>query len=152
MSIINSILKTFVGDKTKKDLSQITPLVAEIKSHQKNLETLSHDELRQKTIAFKELISEERKSFDLAIETFKENVQKTSDIDEKESLYQQIDTQDEEAQKAVEALLNKILPEAFAVVKETARRFVENTSIEVTASAYDRELSQQKEYIQLKRD
>ena len=152
MSFLNSILKTFVGDKTKKDLSQITPLVTEINSHQKNLETLSHDELRQKTIIFKEEIAEERKSFDLNILKLLEEVKLTSDIDLKESLYQQIDSQEEEAQNAVEEVLNKILPEAFAVVKETARRFVENTSIEVTASEYDRELSQQKEYIELKGD
>ena len=152
MSFLNSILKTFVGDKTKKDLSQITPLVAEINSHQKNLETLSHDELRQKTMIFKEEIAEERKSFDLTILKLLEEVKLTSDIDLKESLYQQIDSQEEEAQNAVEEVLNKILPEAFAVVKETARRFVENTSIEVTASEYDRELSQQKEYIDLKGD
>ena len=81
-----------------------------------------------------------------------EEVKLTSDIDLKESLYQQIDSQEEEAQNAVEEVLNKILPEAFAVVKETARRFVENTSIEVTGSEYDRELSQQKEYIELKGD
>ena len=152
MSFLNNILKTFVGDKTKKDLSQITPLVTEINSHQKNLETLSHDELRQKTIIFKEEIAEKRKSFDLNILKLLEEVKLTSDIDLKESLYQQIDSQEEEAQNAVEEVLNKILPEAFAVVKETARRFVENTSIEVTASEYDRELSQQKEYIKLKGD
>ena len=152
MSFLNSILKTFVGDKTKKDLSQITPLVTEINSHQKNLETLSHDELRQKTIIFKEEIAEKRKSFDLNILKLLEEVKLTSDIDLKESLYQQIDSQEEEAQNAVEEVLNKILPEAFAVVKETARRFVENKSIEVTASEYDRELSQQKEYIELKGD
>ena len=152
MSFLNSILKTFVGDKTKKDLSQITPLVTEINSHQKNLETLSHDELRQKTIIFKEEIAEKRKSFDLNILKLLEEVKLTSDIDLKESLYQQIDSQEEEAQNAVEEVLNKILPEAFAVVKETARRFVENKSIEVTASEYDRELSQQKEYIKLKGD
>ena len=152
MSFLNSILKTFVGDKTKKDLSQITPLVAEINNHQKNLESLSHDELRHKTIIFKEEIAEERKSFDLNILKLLEEVKLTSDIDLKESLYQQIDSQEEEAQNAVEEVLNKILPEAFAVVKETARRFVENTSIEVTASEYDRELSQQKKYIELKGD
>ena len=152
MSILNSILKTFVGDKTKKDLSQITPLISEINSHQKNLETLSHDELRQKTIIFKEEIAKERKDFDLTILKLLEEVKLTGDIDLKESLYQQIDSQEEEAQNAVEEVLNKILPEAFAVVKETARRFVENTSIEVTASEYDRELSQQKEYIDLKGD
>ena len=79
-------------------------------------------------------------------------MKETNDIDAKESLYQQIDSQDEEAQKTVEDLLNTILPEAFAVVKETARRFVENTTISVTASAYDRELSQNKDYVQLKED
>ena len=152
MNILNSILKTFVGDKTKKDLSQITPLISEINSHQKNLETLSHDELRQKTIIFKEEITKERKDFDLTILKLLEEVKLTGDIELKESLYQQIDSQEEEAQNAVEEVLNKILPEAFAVVKETARRFVENTSIEVTASEYDRELSQQKEYIDLKGD
>jgi len=152
MNILNSILKTFVGDKTKKDLSQITPLISEINSHQKNLETLSHDELRQKTIIFKEEIAKERKDFDLTILKLLEEVKLTADIELKESLYQQIDSQEEEAQNAVEEVLNKILPEAFAVVKETARRFVENTSIEVTASEYDRELSQQKEYIDLKGD
>ncbi|MDG1023274.1 MAG: preprotein translocase subunit SecA [Flavobacteriaceae bacterium] len=152
MNFLNSILKTFVGDKTKKDLSKITPLIAEINQYQNSFEKLSHDALREKTIAFKQQISVARASFDSTIEQLQKEVKETHDIDAKESIYQQIDTQDEEAQKAVEEVLNLILPEAFAVVKETARRFVENTTIEVTATAYDRELSQQKEYIQLKGD
>ena len=152
MSFLNSILKTFVGDKTKKDLSKITPLIAEINQHQNSFEKLSHDALRQKTAAFKQQIAEARNNFDATIEQLQKDVKETNDIDAKESLYQQIDTQEEEAQKAVEDILNLILPEAFAVVKETARRFVENTTIEVTATASDRELSQQKEYIQLKGD
>ena len=152
MSFLNSILKTFVGDKTKKDLSKITPLIAQINKHQKDFESLSHDALRQKTEDFKQQIASARSSFDTTIEQLKKEVKETNDIDAKESLYQQIDSQDEEAQKTVEDLLNTILPEAFAVVKETARRFVENTTIEVTASAYDRELSQNKDYVQLKED
>ncbi|MGI9540888.1 MAG: DEAD/DEAH box helicase, partial [Flavobacteriaceae bacterium] len=152
MSFLNSILKTFVGDKTKKDLSKITPLIAQINKHQEDFESLSHDALRQKTEDFKQQITSARSSFDTTIEQLKKEVKETNDIDAKESLYQQIDLQDEEAQKTVEDLLNTILPEAFAVVKETARRFVENTTIEVTASAYDRELSQNKDYVQLKED
>ena len=152
MSFLNSILKTFVGDKTKKDLSKITPLIAQINKHQKDFESFSHDALRQKTEDFKQQITSARSSFDTTIEQLKKEVKETNDIDSKESLYQQIDSQDEEAQKTVEELLNTILPEAFAVVKETARRFVENTTIEVTASAYDRELSQNKDYVQLKED
>ncbi|MDC3366695.1 preprotein translocase subunit SecA [Flavobacteriaceae bacterium] len=152
MSFLNSILKTFVGDKTKKDLSKITPLIAEINEHQTSFENLSNDALRQKTEAFKLQIASARSNYDTSIEQFKKDVKETNDIDAKESLYQQIDSQDEEAQKAVENILNTILPEAFAVVKETARRFVENTTLEVTATAYDRELSQKKDYIQLKGD
>ena len=152
MSFLNSILKTFVGDKTKKDLSKITPLIAEINEHQTSFENLSNDALRQKTEAFKLQIASARSNYDTSIEQLKKDVKETNDIDAKESLYQQIDSQDEEAQKAVENILNTILPEAFAVVKETARRFVENTTLEVTASAYDRELSQKKDYIQLKGD
>ena len=152
MSFLNSILKTFVGDKTKKDLSKITPLIAEINKHQTSFENLSNDALRQKTEAFKLQIASARSNYDTSIEQLKKDVKETNDIDAKESLYQQIDSQDEEAQKAVENILNTILPEAFAVVKETARRFVENTTLEVTATAYDRELSQKKDYIQLKGD
>ena len=152
MSFLNNILKTFVGDKTKKDLSKITPLIAQINKHQKDFESLPHDALRQKTEDFKQQITSARSSFDTTIEQLKKEVKETNDIDAKESLYQQIDSQDEEAQKTVEDLLNTILPEAFAVVKETARRFVENTTIAVTASAYDRELSQNKDYVQLKED
>jgi len=152
MSFLNSILKTFVGDKTKKDLSKITPLIAEINEHQTSFENLSNDALRQKTEAFKLQIASARSNYDTTIEQLKKDVKETNDIDAKESLYQQIDSQDEEAQKAVENILNTILPEAFAVVKETARRFVENTTLEVTATAYDRELSQKKDYIQLKGD
>jgi len=152
MSFLNSILKTFVGDKTKKDLSKITPLIAEINEHQTSFENLSNDALRQKTEAFKLQIASARSNYDTSIEQLKKDVKETNDIDAKESLYQQIDSQDEEAQKAVENILNTILPEAFAVVKETARRFVENTTLEVTATSYDRELSQKKDYIQLKGD
>ena len=152
MSFLNRILKTFVGDKTKKDLSKITPLIAEINKHQKIFENFSHDALRQKTIDFKQQIRAARSNIDISISQLKKEATDTNDIDVKESLYKQIDTQDGEAHKAVEQVLNTILPEAFAVVKETAKRFVENTIIEVNATAYDRELSQANSYIKLVSD
>ncbi|MFZ8960505.1 MAG: preprotein translocase subunit SecA [Flavobacteriaceae bacterium] len=150
MSILNSILKIFVGDKTKKDLSTIIPLVSEINSHQQHFETISNDALREKTAYFKQRLAEARKEYDTTIEKLRTEAKSTSDLDQKESIYQQLDQQEEAAHQAEEAILNQILPEAFAVVKETARRFVQNTSIEVTASAYDRELSQTKSYVALK--
>ena len=152
MSILNSILKTFVGDKTKKDLSKITPLIAEINTFQKSFESLSHDDLREKTNEFKSLITEGNQRFTENINRLQEAVKKTNDLDEKEALYKEIDQENEAAQANAETILNSILPEAFAVVKETARRFVENKTIEVTASTSDREFSQSKPYIQLNGD
>ena len=152
MSILNSIIKTFVGDKTKKDLKKITPLVSKINDYQKNLESFSNDQLREKTTQFKSLLSQENQSFSKNIESLEKQVVNTSDLDEKESIYKQIDREKEESQKNTENILNSILPEAFAVVKETARRFVINKEMEVTASSYDRELSQFKSYVQLTGD
>lgn len=76
MSILNSILKTFVGDKTKKDLSKITPLIAEINTFQKSFESLSHDELREKTQAFKSLIAKEIKVLRIISVAFKRKSKK----------------------------------------------------------------------------
>jgi preprotein translocase subunit SecA len=132
MSILNNILKTFVGDKTKKDLNKITPLVAEIKTFEKQLEVLTNDELRQKTAGFKGQIAQARAPFDDKISTLLQEVKNIQDLEKKENIYQQVDDQNEAAQQASEDILNQILPEAFAVVKETAKRFKENQTLEVT--------------------
>ena len=152
MSILNSIIKTFVGDKTKKDLSKITPLVSKINDHQKKFESLTHNQLRKKTDEFKSLLYQGNIIFKDKISKLYNEVERVSDLDEKEALYKQIDLENEGAQKNTEKILTSILPEAFAVVKETARRFVTNQQIEVTASEYDRELSKSKSYVQLKGD
>ena len=86
MSILNSILKTFVGDKTKKDLKEITPLVNKINEYQKSFETLSHDMLREKTISFKSKLKEANQSFYKTIKHLQEKVNKTNNLDEKESI------------------------------------------------------------------
>ena len=152
MGFLNTVLKLFLGDKTQKDLKKTLPIVGQIKQHKEAFEKLSHDDLRAKTQAFKSTIAAGRKPFDESIEALREKVVKTDDIDEKEDLYKQIDSLEEDAQKAIAKILDEILPEAFAVVKETARRFVENQHIEVAATAYDRELSNACSYIKLKGD
>ena len=152
MSILNNILKTFIGDKTKKDLKNITPLVAEIKSFENQLQALSNDELRAKTGYFKKQIAIARGPFDEKIETLLEEVKTTPDLDEKEKIYQQVDEENEAARIVSEEILNQILPEAFAVVKETAKRFKENENLEVSASAKDREIANLKPYVKLKGD
>ena len=152
MSILNNILRAFVGDKTKKDLNKITPLVTEIKDFEKKLEALSNDKLRAKTVYFKNQIVAARAQFDEKIFTLLEEVKLTQDLDEKENIYKQVDEKNQAARNASEDMLNQILPEAFAVVKETAKRFKENETLEVSASAYDREMANSKPYIRLKGD
>ena len=152
MSIINSILKTFVGDKAQKDIKAIQPLVDKVKSFENALNSLSHDELREKTTYFKDLINEGRKSFDEKIQKLKEEADTSEDIDRKEDIYTEIDQLLNESYEATENVLNDILPEAFAVVKETAKRFATNEKITVNATAYDRELSGTNDFVNLDGD
>ncbi|MBL7472623.1 preprotein translocase subunit SecA [Robertkochia sediminum] len=152
MSLLNSVIKIFVGDKAKKDVKAMMPLVDKIKSHEAALESLSHDELRQKTLEFKTKIKAARTDFDEKIAKLKTEAESSIDIDKNEALYNEIDQLEEQAYKATEQVLNDILPEAFAVVKETAKRFTNNTSITVTATPFDREISGNHDYVTLEDD
>lgn len=152
MSILNSVLKVFVGDKSEKDVKSMQPLVKKIKSFEQALETLSHDELRQKTLNFKAKIAESCKEVNDKIEKLKEEVEASTDIDRNEEIYSEIDKLNEEAYKISEDVLNDILPEAFAVVKETAKRFANNETLTVTASEFDRSLSGSADYVTLEGD
>ncbi|PKV52315.1 protein translocase subunit secA [Aquimarina sp. MAR_2010_214] len=149
MGILDSVLKVFVGDKSKKDIKEIQPKVELVKQAEKALEGLSHDELRAKTVDFKNRINEARTEINAKIEALTEEANNTEDIDRKEDIYVEIDKLKEEAYETTEKALNDILPEAFAVIKETAKRFANNESIKVTASAYDRELSGTRDHITL---
>ncbi len=152
MGILDSVLKVFVGDKSKKDIKEIQPKVALIKKAEAALEQLSNDELRAKTLEFKTKINDARAKFDEQTKKLNAEADATEDIDKKEDIYQEIDKIKDSIYAATEKTLNEILPEAFAVVKETAKRFTKNASVEVTASTYDRELSASKEYVTLNGD
>ena len=147
MSIVSSLIKIFVGDKAKKDMKEIAPLVAKINNHQAQYKSLTNDELRAKTIEFKERIHKAREVYQEKIQALKAQADTTENIDQKEDFYTEIDKLTDEAYKAGEKTLNEILPEAFAVMKETAQRFVDNSTIEVTATPYDRELASLKDYV-----
>jgi preprotein translocase subunit SecA len=149
MSFINNILKVFVGDKSQKDVKNIQPLISKIKAIENSLSNLSHDELRSKTVYFKEKIKAARAEKDAKIQSLKIEVESLQDIDAREDIYLQIDTLEKEAYDISEKTLNEILPEAFAVIKETAKRFKENTQITTTATPKDRELSATKSYINI---
>lgn len=152
MSFLNSILKTFVGDKSQKDVKELQPLVDQIKSFEAQLELLDHDALREKTRSFKAQIAEDGKAINEKIAQLQEAVNASDDIDKNEDLYGEIDKLKEELYKISEDTLNKILPEAFAVVKETAKRFVANETLTVSASEFDRKLSGTKAYVSLDGD
>ncbi|WP_421801429.1 preprotein translocase subunit SecA [Flagellimonas sp.] len=152
MSFINSVLKVFVGDKSEKDVKSLQPLVNEIKSFEQQLEGLSHDELREKTTAFKARIAEDCKEINDKIAELQEEVENSNDIDRNEEIYSEIDKLNEEAYTISEKTLEDILPEAFAVVKETAKRFAANETLTVTASEFDRVLSGDKDYVSLEGD
>ena len=152
MGILDKVLKVFVGDKSKQDVSAIKPIVEKIKSFEQALEALSHDELRAKTAEFKEKIAEARKPLLERQNELLAKAEQTEDIDEREDIYQEADKIEDEIYEVTEEVLNDILPEAFAVVKETAKRFVLNTQIPVTANAFDREVSGTKDYVTLNGD
>ena len=152
MSLLNSVIKIFVGDKAKKDIKEIQPLVEQIKAFENTLSQLSHDELRNKTQYFKDQIKKSIAPIDEKIIKLKEEADLTEDIDAKEDIYIEIDKLKDDAYEVTEKTLNDILPEAFAVVKETAKRFANNKTITVTASPFDREISGNKEYVTLEND
>lgn len=149
MSFINSVLKAFVGDKSKKDVKELQPLVKQIKSFEADMESLSLDEIRQKTIDFKQKIRDSYKDITNQIAELEKEVHASTDIDKNEDSYAEIDRLKQEAFTISEATLNEILPEAFAVVKETAKRFANNETLTVTASENDRMLSGSKDYVTL---
>src|SRR5690349_3038348 len=125
MSFINSIIKAFVGDKSEKDVKALQPYINKIKSFESQLASLSHDELRERTAYFKETIKQARSAADTKIAALKAEVETIDDIDKREDIYVEIDNLEKEAYTISEKTLMDILPEAFAVVKETARRFKE---------------------------
>ena len=149
MSILNSILKIFVGDKSKQDVKIISPIVKRVISFEKNISQLSNDELRAKTLYFKSTIEDSIKILNDQIKSLESEVESTDDFDKKEELYNNIDKLKDEIYLATEETLDKILPEAYAVIKETAKRFTENTQIKVQANNFDREISGNKEYVNL---
>ncbi|MDA0863715.1 MAG: preprotein translocase subunit SecA, partial [Bacteroidetes bacterium] len=149
MGILDSVLKIFVGDKSKQDLGQIQPLVEQIKKFEARTAALTLDELRAKSDAFRQRIKDDQKEIEKKIQELHKAIEAEPDIDKKEDLYNEIDRLKDERYGIEKTTLDEILPEAFAVIKETARRFKENEVLEVTATAKDREFSATKNYITL---
>ncbi|MBV7440063.1 preprotein translocase subunit SecA [Weeksellaceae bacterium TAE3-ERU29] len=149
MGFLDKILKSFLGNKNEKDVKELRGVVDKVLEEEKKLESLSIDDLRNKTAEFKAKIKEATKTQDDKIAELKDKVENLENIDEKDDIFSEIDTLNQEKYEIEEKVLEEILPQAFAVVKETAKRFFHNESLEVTATSFDRELSGEKDYVKL---
>ncbi|GAB2703866.1 preprotein translocase subunit SecA [Mucilaginibacter koreensis] len=150
--MLGFISKLF-GSKSERDIKSIQPLVEKTKSEFAKLEMLSNDELRAKTIDFKDRIQQGLAEIDENIRAAKEEAEHPEvDVNAKVELYARVDKLEKDRNKELEVILLNILPEAFAVVKETARRFAANKTIEVTASEFDQMLAQFKPNVVIQGD
>src|SRR6201992_352846 len=151
--MLGFISKLF-GSKSERDVKGIMPIVEKIKSEFSKLDGISNDELRAKTIAFKETIAHGLAEIDAELQEIKDRIENNPDMDvsEKVELYTQADKLEKDRNKELEVILMRILPEGFAVVKETARRFKENKTIEVEATQFDRDLAARKGNVVIKGD
>jgi len=153
--MIGFLSKMFGGNKSEKDVKNIMPLVTKINQHFQSYASLSNDELRHKTVEFKQRIQAHLKDIDADILATNKKAEDLSfeDLAGKDSIYQDVDRLKKDRNKKIEEALQEILPEAFAVVKETARRFKENAEVESSATEVDRELAGKgKGYVRIEGD
>jgi len=141
LGALSKTIKKILGSKADRDIKEVMPIVEQIKAIYPSLAKLSNDELRAKTTAFKKKIQDHIKSEAEEVEKLKAKAEAEENMDVKESIYKQIDEIEEGVDEKIETVLKEILPEAFAVVKETARRFSENKEIKVTANEMDKNIA-----------
>ena len=153
MSFLNKIIGKFIGNKSVKDLKIITPMVALINDEYDKLASLSHDELRNLSIDLKQQCAENIKTEEDAILDLKEQAEiDTLEFAEREKIYDDIEKKELIILEKNNKLLDKLLPKAFAIIKDTARRFKDNETLEVTATQLDRDLATRKSSIEIKGD
>ena len=147
-------IKKIIGTKQDRDLKQYVALVTEINNYFEEYQRLSNDDLRAKSLDFRARIKEYLQDIDAEIATINQQALDAEDFNEKERLFKEVDELIKDRNKALEDVLQSILPEAFAVVKETSRRFTANETLEVTATDHDRALAakQDKTYVNIEGD
>lgn len=151
--LTKGIAKVF-GTKSEKDVKALNPYVTSTNEEFKKLRDLDNDAFRQKTVDLKQYIQEKLAHIDNEISNLKasSDINQDMSIDEREAIFKKIDDLELKRNEELEVVLLEILPKAFAIVKETARRFKENPSLEVTASHLDRELAMTKQHIEINGD
>ena len=151
---LSKALKTILGDKSQKDIRELQPYVKQTLVEYEKLSALSHDELRAITAEIKKEISDSILDLEKEIQSLKLKADAEDEVEaeEKDGLFKQIDKLEEKIDSRIEEVLMKVLPRAFAVMRETARRFKENETLEVTATDFDRDMAAQFKHVEIAGD
>ncbi len=154
IGILNKAITKIFGSKSNRDLKEITPLVEKVLVEFAKLESISHDDLRAKTNLFKKQLSDRLQENTNSISELEKEAEENPDLslNRKEEIYAEVDLLKKESKKITEDALLEILPEAFAVMKETARRFTQNETITVTATQNDRDLAAKRDNVSIQGD
>ena len=136
----NKILQSLYGNKSTRDMKLIQPLVEKVKEAYPSIKSLSNDELRAKTKEIQKYVQDSANEQKQKIADLKSKIEETP-IDEREGIFSEIDKLEKEALEIYEKALNEVMPIAFSIVKDTARRFAENEETVVTATDFDRQLA-----------
>ena len=152
--MLKGLLKIFLGDKSSSDLKEIQPVVDDILLAEKSLINLSADELRAKSNDLRKRINDHIADLQVEIDELKIKAETMpeSDLDAKEAVFEKIDKLELDINKELEVVLAEILPEAFAVVKETAKRFTADGEIEVTALQFDKDIAAKRDMVRVEGD
>ena len=148
---INSFLKSLFGDKSSRDMKLIQPIVEKVKKAYPEIEALDNDQLRAKTKEIQAYVQSSAKEQNEQIAALKAKIEDTP-LDEREEIFNEIDKLDKQALDNMEEALTEVLPVAFSIVKETARRLAQNEEVVVTANDFDRELAATKDFVRIEGD
>ena len=152
--MLKGLLKIFLGDKSSSDIKEIQPVVDAVLEEEKSLESLSADQLREKSAELKSRIHTHVESLQKEIAELKAQAATMSeaDLDAKEAVFDKIDSLELKVNEELEVVLNDIMPEAFALVKETAKRFTMEGDVEVTAQQFDRAIAAERDVVRIEGD
>ena len=147
----NDVLKKLFGNKAQRDLKEIEPYVERIKQAYEQIEKLSNDELRGRTESIKQRIQDYVQPERDRIAELKARIE-TTEINQREKIYDEVDKLEKEITDKYEKALDEVLPEAFAIMKDTARRFAQNDEVVVTANDFDRSLAARHDFVYIEDD
>ena len=150
MDILTKTLTKIFGSKSERDIKQLSPYVEEINAIYSELHDISNDELREKAREIKREIHDYIGQAEKEKQQIQEKAERDDiDVEEKEQLYKQVDELEKQVDEKLEEILEKVMTRAFAIMRETAKRFKQNKEIDVTATDFDRELAAQKDYVEI---